>query len=218
MARRRNLQHNLVIVGLVIVVAGLVTASDTLHGKSETVLLWAENFIAQAPYLGMLAFLVLTMLSAMVAFFSSALLAPLAIYAWGHMACFALLWCGWFLGGIASYCIGRFLGRSVATAIVGDERLGAWEGEVGDRTRFIHVLLFQAVVPSEIPGYVLGLLRYRLVLYLAALGLTELPYAIATVYLGDSFLRGEGRALMLAGIGALLLAVLVVQIRRRPRR
>ena len=218
MARRRKLQHNLVIVGLIIVVAGLVTASDTLHGKTEAVLLWAENLIAQAPYLGMLAFLLLAMLSAMVAFFSSALLAPLAIYAWGHMACFALLWCGWFLGGITSYCIGRFLGRSVASAIVGDKKIAAWEGAVSNRTRFIHVLLFQAVVPSEIPGYILGLLRYRLAFYLAALGLTELPYAIATVYLGDSFLKGEGRVLLLAGIGAMLLAALVVQIRRRQGR
>jgi uncharacterized membrane protein YdjX (TVP38/TMEM64 family) len=98
MALRRNLQRHLLIIGLLIVVAGLITASDTLHGRTEAMILWTENLIAQAPFLGMLAFLLLAMLSAMVAFFSSALLAPIAIYAWGKTACFALLWGGWFLG------------------------------------------------------------------------------------------------------------------------
>jgi uncharacterized membrane protein YdjX (TVP38/TMEM64 family) len=191
MALRPNLRRHLLIVGLLIVVAGLIAASDTLHDRTEAIIFWTENLIAQAPLLGMLAFLLLAMLSAMVAFFSSALLAPIAICAWGKAGCFALLWGGWFLGGIASFCIGRFLGRSVASVIIGDERIAAWENQVSEHTQFIHVLLFQAVVPSEIPGYVLGMLRYRFLLYLAALGITELPYAVATVYLGESFLRGE---------------------------
>jgi uncharacterized membrane protein YdjX (TVP38/TMEM64 family) len=217
MAVRRNLQRHLLIVGLLIVVAGLIAASDTLHDRSEAIIFWTENLIAQAPLLGMLVFLLLAMLSAMLAFFSSALLAPIAIYAWGKAGCFALLWGGWFLGGIASFCIGRFLGRSAASAIIGNEKIAAWENQVSERTRFIHVLFFQAVVPSEIPGYVLGMLRYRFLLYLAALGITELPYAAAAVYLGESFLKGEGVVFILVGIGALTLAAFVVQIHRRLR-
>ena len=215
MALRPDLQRHLLIIGLIIVVAGLITASDTLHDRTEAIIFWIENLIAQAPLLGMLAFLLLAMLSAMVAFFSSALLAPIAIYTWGKAGCFALLWGGWFLGGIVSYCIGRYLGRSVASGIIGDEKIAAWENQVSEHTRFIHVLFFQAVVPSEIPGYVLGMLRYRFLLYLAALGITELPYAVATVYLGESFLRGESAVVILVGIGAIALAAFVVQIHRR---
>lgn len=218
MAFRRNLQRHLVSIGLLIFLAGLITASDTLHGRTEAIVVWTENLIAQAPLLGMLAFLLLAMLSAMVAFFSSALLAPVAIYAWGKAACFALLWCGWFLGGIASYCVGRYLGRAVACNIVGDDKITAWEGQVSRHTKFIHILFFQAVVPSEIPGYVLGVLRYRLVLYLLALGITELPYAVATVYLGNSFLRGEGAVFILAGLGVITLAAFVVHIHRHLSR
>jgi len=217
MAVRRNLQRHLLIAGLLIVVAGLIAASDTLHARTESIIFWTENLIAQAPLLGMLVFLLLAMMSAMVAFFSSALLAPIAIYAWGKAGCFALLWGGWFLGGIVSYCIGRFLGRSVASGIIGDERITTWENQVGERTRFIHVLFFQAVVPSEIPGYVLGILRYRFLLYLAALGITELPYAIATVYLGESFLQGESAVFILVGISIIAVAAFAVQIHRRLR-
>ena len=215
MAFRRDLQRHLFTIGLLVVLAGLIAASDTLHGKTEAIVAWIENLIAQAPLLGMLAFLLLAMLSAMVAFFSSALFAPIAIVAWGKTACFLLLWCGWFLCGVASYCVGRFLGRAVAATIVGDDRITAWEGQVSSRTRFIHVLFFQAVVPSEVPGYVLGVLRYRVLFYLAALGITELPYAVATVYLGDSFLKGESGVFILLGIAAITLAAFVVQIHRR---
>ena len=218
MAIRRNLQRHFILVGLFIVVAGLIAASDTLHDKTEAIVFWTENLITQAPLLGMLVFLLLAMLSAMVAFFSSALLAPVAVYAWGKAGCFALLWCGWLLGGIVSYCIGRFLGRSAVSLIIGDEKIAAWQNQVHQHTRFIHVLFFQAVVPSEIPGYVLGMLRYRFLLYLAALGITELPYALATVYLGESFLRGEGTIFILVGIGAITLAACVVQIHRRLSR
>jgi uncharacterized membrane protein YdjX (TVP38/TMEM64 family) len=155
------------------------------------------------------------MLSAMVAFFSSALLAPIAVYAWGKAGCLALLWCGWFLGGVASFCIGRFFGRSVASMIIGEEKIANWESQVGERSKFIHILLFQAVVPSEIPGYVLGILRYPFLLYLTALGITEIPYAIATVYLGESFLQGQSTVFILLGVGFIVLAAFLLQIHRR---
>ena len=86
---------------------------------------------------------------------------------------------------------------------------------VSERMRFIHVLGFQAVVPSEIPGYLLGTLHYRFLYYLAALGITEIPYAIATVYLGESFLRGNSAVFIVVGIGLIVLAALLLHIHRR---
>ncbi|MDH3337507.1 MAG: VTT domain-containing protein [Gammaproteobacteria bacterium] len=215
MALRRNLRLRLLIVGTLIIAAGFIAASDTLHDKTEAIIFWTESLIAQAPLLGMLVFVLLAMISAMVAFFSSALLAPVAIYAWGQVGCLVLLWCGWFLGGIASFCIGRFFGRSVVSMIIGEEKIASWETQVSERSRFVHILFFQAVVPSEIPGYLLGILRYRFLLYLAALAITEIPYAIATVYLGESFLEGDGTAFILVGIGVIVLAAFMLQIRRR---
>ncbi len=191
---REYLQRHIVIVGILIVVVGLVTASDTLHNRTEEIIVWIEGVISQAPVLGMVLFVLLSMVSAMVAFFSSAVFAPIAIYAWGKAGTFMLLWLGWLLGGILSFCVGRFLGRSVVGMIIDEQKIAGWERELGERSRFMHILMFQAAVPSEIPGYVLGILHYRFPLYLAALALTEIPYAIATVYLGRVFSRrGEHR-------------------------
>jgi uncharacterized membrane protein YdjX (TVP38/TMEM64 family) len=208
---REYLQRHIVIVGILIVVVGLVTASDTLHNRTEEIIVWIEGVISQAPVLGMVLFVLLSMVSAMVAFFSSAVFAPIAIYAWGKAGTFMLLWLGWLLGGILSFCVGRFLGRSVVGMIIDEQKIAGWERELGERSRFIHILMFQAAVPSEIPGYVLGILRYRFPLYLTALALTEIPYAIATVYLGESFLEGESTVFILLGIAVIVLGVFLLQ-------
>jgi len=215
MTVRHSLQRRIVIVGTFIILAGLITASDTLHDKTEEIIVWTEGAISQAPLLGMVVFVGLAMLSAMVAFFSTAVFAPVAVYAWGKAGCLALLWLGWLLGGILSFCIGRFFGRTAVSMLIDEEKLAGWERELSERPRFIHVLLFQAAVPSEIPGYVLGILRYRFALYLAALVITELPYAIAAVYLGESFLNGESALFILLGVVVILSGVFLFYIFRK---
>lgn len=210
-----HLQRHIVIVGLFITVAGLVAASETLHVKVDQLIVWSEGLIAMEPVLGMAVFVLLAMLSAMVAFFSSAIIVPIAVYAWGKGTCLILLWLGWLLGGIASFCIGRFLGRKVAATLIGEEKLAGWQSQVGERARFTHILLFQAVVPSEIPGYVLGILRYRFTYYLAALAITELPYVIGVIYVGESFLKGEGTLIILLGAATVLLGALWLRLRGR---
>lgn len=213
----RNLQRHVVTVGVLIVVVGLIAASDTLHDKADTLFVWAEGVVALSPRLGMVVFVLLAMLSAMAAFFSSAVFAPVAVLAWGKGATMILLWLGWLLGGVASFCIGRFLGRKVAAMIIGEEKIAGWQTQLSQRTRFIHVLLFQAAVPSEIPGYVLGILRYRFSFYLLALAVTELPYVIGVVFLGEFFLKGEATIFIVLGIIVIALGAFLLRIRIRGR-
>ena len=118
---RHTLQRHILVIGSIIIAAGLIAASDTLHDQTEQIIVWIEALISRFPVLGMLVFVLLAMVSAMLAFFSSAVFAPIAIYAWGKTVTLILLWLGWFLGGIVSYCIGRFLGRSVAAMLIGEE-------------------------------------------------------------------------------------------------
>ena len=209
-----RLRRHIVIVGLLIIAVGFVAASESLHDKTAELIVWTEGVIAVMPALGMMVFVMLAMLSAMLAFFSSAVLAPVAVYAWGKATCFALLWLGWLLGGIASFCIGRFLGRRVAALLIGEEKIEHWQDFVSERSRFVHILLFQSAVPSEIPGYVLGILRYRFLLYLAALAISELPYVVGVVYLGEFFLAGESRIFIVLGLVLVALGAVMLRIKR----
>jgi len=202
------IHRNVLFACALIAIVGLLAASDVFFERSQEIFAAVEAIITDYPRLGMVAFVVLGMGSAMLAFFSSAILVPVGIYTWGFTVCLALLWLGWFLGGVFSYCVGRYLGRVVVARIVGEERLASFERRVNRNTRFIHIVLFQAMLPSEIPGYVLGSLRYRFLPFAVALGLVELPYAVGTIYIGESFLQQRGWLLIaIAAGGALLVAV-----------
>jgi len=216
-AAHHRLQRHIVVVGLLITVAGLIAASDTLHDKVDALIVWSQGVIAISPHLGMAVFVLIAMLSAMLAFFSSAVFVPVAVYTWGAGVTLILLWVGWLLGGVVSFCIGRFLGRRVAAILIGEEKIAGWQSQLTQRSRFIHILLFQAMVPSEIPGYVLGILRYRFSLYLTALAITELPYVIGVIYLGESFLKGDSTIIIVLGISVVVLGIVLIRFKgRRP--
>jgi uncharacterized membrane protein YdjX (TVP38/TMEM64 family) len=199
-------------LGAIVIVAGLIAASDVLHAKSETLIVFCEAVISRSPILGMLVFVLLAMTSAMFFFFSSAILVPIGVYAWGATVCFMLLWLGWLLGGVTAFAIGRYLGRTVAATLIGEARISRFEDLLRGRTRLLHIVVFQAALPSEIPGYVLGILRYRFSLYLAALAIVEVPYALATVWLGTRFLERKSAQLIMAGAGIVLLSAFAMHI------
>ncbi|NMO22067.1 TVP38/TMEM64 family protein [Pyxidicoccus fallax] len=188
----------LVLAALLVGLA-LLASSESFQSGLRRVLEAAAPIISEHPFWGALLFILLSALSAMLAFFSSALLLPVALHAWGKTVCALLLWVGWMLGGATAYGIARAWGRPVIRRLTSARGLARYEERISRRTPLGLVFLFQLAVPSEIPGYVLGLARYGLRRYLLVLALAELPYAVATVYLGASFL--EQRTVMLVGLG-----------------
>lgn len=215
MTERHLRLRRLAALAALVVAAGAVVASDSLHGRLAEAVLWGEALIARAPVAGMAAFVVLSAFSAMFAFFSSGLLSPVAIAAWGTGRTLGLLWLGWLLGGAVTYAVGRFLGRSAAGLFVDDATLALWESRVTSRAHVSHVLLFQVAMPSEILGYVLGLVRYSFRTYMAVLAVSEIPYALAVVYLGESFLAGNATTFVLIGGATLGLSAGVYYLVRR---
>lgn len=210
------IQRNFLLACALIALVGLIAASDALHARSQEIIAACETIIADFPMLGMVVFVLLAVASAMLAFFSSAILVPVGISAWGMGACFLLLWAGWFFGGMMSFGVGRYLGRVVVERMIGVERLRSFEIHVNRNTRFIHIVLFQVMLPSEIPGYVLGSIRYRFAPFALALALAELPYALGTIYVGQSFLQQRSWLLIaIAAAGALLVAVAYGLYRKR---
>jgi uncharacterized membrane protein YdjX (TVP38/TMEM64 family) len=168
----------------------------------------AEVVIRQQPALGLLVFVLLAAISAMVAFVSSAVLIPVAIYVWGPTVCFALLWSGWFLGGLAAYAIGRYLGRPVVRRLVRPatlERQERWARSGGPSLAAI--LLIQLAIPSDLAGYVFGLMRCPVGPFAVALALAEIPYALGAVFLGMSFVERRLVPLVILGVAGVVLSV-----------
>jgi uncharacterized membrane protein YdjX (TVP38/TMEM64 family) len=164
----------------------------------------AGDLIRHRPAAGMLTFVLLAALSAMPAFVSSAVLIPVAVHVWGPVTCALLLWTGWFLGGVAAYAVGRFLGRPIVERLVRPAAIARYERWARSGPTLVPILLLQLAVPSDVVGYVFGLVRCRVRNFLVALAVAEMPYAIGAVYLGVSFLEGNLLSLMLLGIVGVL--------------
>ena len=204
MTKQRN--RRVLVLLAALVAAALIAASEPLHDAVRALFNVATPFIQRHVIAGAILFVLLSALSAMVVFFSTAIITPVALEAFGGWTTFLLLWAGWVLGGVAAYAIGRFLGRGVVTWFIDPARFHEYELRAQRLGTFWHVLLFQIAVPSEIPGYVLGLARCRFRTFVLAIAIGELPFAIGAVTLGESFLEGNSLLLLSIGIGGLALS------------
>lgn len=204
---------------LLAVALALLALSDPVHAALLDVLAVVDAIIVRHPVWGAVVFVIYAALSAMLAFMSVALLLPVAVYAWGEPVSILLLWGGWTLGGALAYVVGRFLGRGVVHWLTADVWLSRIEKRVGPQTPFSLVLLFQLALPSEIPGYVLGMVRYSFFRYLLVLAAVELLFTAALVHLGASFVeRRIGMVLAIGGAMALFSLLAFQLLRRRMSR
>jgi uncharacterized membrane protein YdjX (TVP38/TMEM64 family) len=216
----RFIQHGVVwrraiiLLSLCIALAAIASSGD-LHEALIHVLEAARREIDRHPTTGALLFVVLAAVSAMFTFVSIAIVVPAAVFAWGEPASLLLLWVGWILGGVGTYGIGRLLGRPAVRWLTTNQALYRFESRVQRDAPLWLVLLLQLALPSEIPGYVLGIARYPFIRYLLALSLAELPYTFATVYLGASFLQNRSGLVLVIGISIVLVSVVAFYLLRR---
>jgi uncharacterized membrane protein YdjX (TVP38/TMEM64 family) len=209
---RRRLVLLLVVVGLLVAASTLEPVQEMVDGGLEA----ARRIIRLHEALGLGLFVVLSAISAIFFFFSTAVIVPVAVYAWGKPATMLLLWASWLMGAAVSYWIGLRPGRRLARWLVPGKSVAQYENRISAKATFPLVLLFQLAVPSEIPGYVLGALRYHFGKYLAARAIAELPFAVGAVYLGDSFVRRQYfLVIVIATVGIALSAVSLYVLHRR---
>lgn len=190
-------------------VAALLSV-DALFADLHRALGAAGPFMAAHPVAGPVVFVALSAASALLAFFSSAVLVPVAVYHWGHAFTVLLLWLGWMLGGACAYAMGRFLGGPILRGLVPARLADFYLRRLPEQVDFTTAVLFQLAMPSELPGYLFGTLRVPFRRYLAALALVEAPFAVGTVLLGESLIEREGGQMLIlaaVGLGASLYAV-----------
>ena len=195
-------------------VAGLLALSEELHGQLVASLALADPLFSQHSVMGAFLFIGLAALSAVLVFFSSVLLVPVGVRTWGEIGCFLLLWCGWFLGGLITYSMGRHLGRPVVRRMLSEEKFARYEGLIPHGGSFLTTTLVQLMLPSDISGYFFGLLGYQARIYLGALACAEFPYALGTVFLGTAFINRQYGLLLSASA----VAIAVLLLLRRHRR
>jgi uncharacterized membrane protein YdjX (TVP38/TMEM64 family) len=202
--------RRIIAVAILVTLSLLLVLAQPVHAWLLGLFDDAEALIQQRATWGMVAFVLLAALSAMIAFVSSAVLVPVAIHVWGPTVCFVLLWVGWFTGGLAGYAIGRFLGRPAVELFVRPQMLERYERWAHQGRSLVPILMVQLAIPSDLASYLFGLVRCRFIVFVAALALAEVPYALGAVYLGASFLERRVLPLAVLGIAGVLLSAWAV--------
>jgi uncharacterized membrane protein YdjX (TVP38/TMEM64 family) len=211
----RRSWRRLAVLGILVGAAALAASSDPLFAWLNSIILSLEPWMLRHQVAGAVLFAGLASISAFMAFFSSTILVPFAVHAWGAPLTVTLLWTGWMVGGTVAYLAGRSLGRPLARRLAGPERLAYYESRLGRRAPFALILLLHLALQSEIPGLVLGTLRYRFGLFLLALGLAETPYAVGVVYASRFFLERQTVPLIVAALAAIAAAAWAVHTLHR---
>lgn len=157
---------------------------------------WAKQVMDAHPVAGAGVFFLFSAISAVLAFASSLVLVPSANLAWGKAITFLLLWSGWLTGSIITYGIGR-LARPLLNRLNYEKKLDEYQQFVSHRMKFWAVLLFCIAVPSEIPGYLFGGMRYPFLKFVAAIGIAEVIYGIGVVYAGERLLSSRPHAMVI---------------------
>lgn len=184
---------------LAVVVAALLL-SDRVHEALLGVLATAQRLAEGHGVLAAALVVLFAALAAMLAFVSSGVIVPFAVYTWGTLPALVLLWAGWLVGGATAYVIGRFIGRPAIGWITSPSLLETYERRLSHRSTFGLILLLQLALPSELPGYLLGLIRYPFGWYFAALAIAELVHGLPAVLLGASVV--ERRTIVVVAIAA----------------
>jgi len=216
MSPHADLWRRAALLGLLCVAIGAIATSETLHSILMGVLSESKEVIEHYPTAGGFLFVLCAALSAMLAFASVAVIVPVAVFTWGPTASLLLLWSGWIVGGTLSFAVGRAFGRPMLRWAAPTATLQKFESHVHRDMPFFVVLLFQAAVPSEIPGYLLGTVGYRFDRYLLALAIVELPFAAATIAMSESLVANRAWTLWMSA--ALLIATSIGAIILLKRR
>lgn len=182
-------KKHILIFLLLVISAVLFWLSSALQDSLYNFLKSVENLIRSHPLLGVLVFIVLTILSAMFVFFSTAVLVPVSVFVWGKEMTFVILLASWIIGGVASYFIGKYFGLKIVAHFVSLDRIEYYGKRITAHTGFSRMFLFRLLAPSEIPGYLLGMIRYKFSQYVIVTLLAELPFALGAVYASQIFLE-----------------------------
>lgn len=182
-------KKHILIFFLLIAIAVMFWLSSALQESLYNFLKSVEGLIRDHPLLGVLAFILLTIFSAMFVFFSTAVLVPVSVFVWGKELTFIILLASWVIGGVASYFIGKYFGLKIVAHFVPQDRIEYYGKRITAHTGFSRMFLFRLLAPSEIPGYLLGLIKYKFSQYLIITLLAELPFALGAVYASQIFLE-----------------------------
>jgi uncharacterized membrane protein YdjX (TVP38/TMEM64 family) len=187
-------------IALVVLIVAMLLDSESLSNLADRILAEMKVLVSAHPVEGAVLFFIFSALSSIFALLSSAVIVPPASEAWGKPIAFLILWAGWVAGAAATYGLGR-LARPLVIRMGYRQQLERYQKLAHDRMKFWHVLLFCIALPTEVPGYVFGGMRYPFWRFFAASAISEGIYALGTIIAVKEILDGRpGHLIVTVGL------------------
>jgi uncharacterized membrane protein YdjX (TVP38/TMEM64 family) len=174
-----------------------------------------KQFIDHHPIQGVVVYIVLNILDAVIAPGATLPLIPIAARAWGHVPAALVTTAGWTAGSLVAFYIARRWGAPIVKKLTSMERVKRLRPYV-PKHPFWSVVLLRLVVPMDVISYVLGLftdMSWRDYGIATALGLT--PSAFILTYIGRT---PRAYDIIMFGIGGAVVGWIIYSTRRGARK
>jgi len=173
-----------------------------------------KQFIDHHAVQGLVVYICLNILDAVIAPGATLPLIPIAARAWGRIAAALVTTIGWTAGSIVAFYIARRWGTPIVKKLTSMERVKRLRPYV-PKHPFWSVVLLRLVLPMDVISYVLGLfsdMTWSSYALATALGLT--PSAFVLAWIGKT---PRAYDFIMFGIGGVVIAWIVYSTRWRAR-
>ena len=195
---------------LAIVAALLIVIVFTVRRFAEPI----RAFIDAHAFWGLLLYITLNIVDAVVAPGATLPLIPVAVRVWGRVPAALATTAGWTAGSLIAFLIARRWGYPVVRKITSIERVRAMRRYI-PKDLFWSIVLVRLALPMDVISYVLGLftdINWPTYVGATALGLT--PSAFVLAYFGK---LPNAYEIIAFGVGAMAVAAALLIARRRKR-
>lgn len=162
-----------------------------IGGVINEYILALAGTMGRRPVFGVLLFIVISALSSVLSPFSSLIILQPAIVAWGKALTLVYLIFGWAVGSILGYAIGFYALSGLFRKIFSFKKIDYYKEKISPETQFWMVVIFRLGAPTEITGYVLGIIHYYFKKYILATIISEIPFALISVYSSSALFGGR---------------------------
>ena len=174
-----------------------------------------KTFIGQNPFLGVVLYIVLNILDAVLAPGATLPLIPVSAHAWGPVPAAIVTTIGWTAGSLIAFLIARRWGHPIVKKLTSVERLRRMKKYIPEDL-FWSIVLLRLVLPMDVMSYVLGLFTdISWPRYVAATALGVAPSAFVLAYVGK---LPNAYDFITFCVGAGVVIAYVIVARRRHRR
>lgn len=162
----------------------LFTQKDLLAGATE--------YVESAGTLGYLVYIMVIIASSSVLPLNAMLFIPLGASVMDPAIIVILSIIGWIIGATIAFLLARHFGRRVLENYMSFDRLDEFMDRFPVKKRFLFIVLFRLVLPTDLASYALGFSKsLGFMEYFGATLIAVVWYSFALTYLGNALVSGQ---------------------------